>query len=1019
MDGPEFFCSYCDKDMKNQTNYQRHASSLQCKRNRNAENKIKCPHCPSTFMGASGFRKHMSMFHPKDGERKCFVCGICNKGFVYVQDLKDHQTHRHHEKNKEFQLMDTAHGGQTKKFRLFFPDKVLTLEEALLYSNEKILNLIEENASSQKTFRINICMNVEMSRYDENGEVMLIDTFSFRPEHFSFDFMRWEQVKDKLHEALNDVESKVLCFLNQGSGWVVNKPLYLDAHLCEYIPLRGHSCFMHPVTYVRNKGIEVDQKSMTESNDGACFYYAVAYHFMHVHDKEVLKEFALKNFHFAGKDMAGGVTLKDVDDFEEANAHLDLAINIIYQDEDKKLVPVRASKKLKAANMVPLLLSHSVAGKDEKVTATPLMHFSFLQDPEHLFAKRYQYKDEKNRTSTKGGFICWNCFNIQNRKDTHMAHVAFCHQNSCQKVIMPRFNQTLAFEPEEEKYARRSSSRGFKSAFMLFFDFETLQMEPEGGPCACTEEMRENRQLLEDLRKTDTPEEAAEVEMELMNLCAEAEVMMEQGILPRRKINNGCPLDVCTHKKHVLKDQKAFTYNLILVNREGEVLEDKSYVGMDAPVHFVDAVLDIAEKYLPSVSPGKPMDELTEEEKARVEAADKCYLCQNRLEKQDRVLDHDHLTGKFLGVAHSLCNLQRKEVMTLNAFAHNLSGYDSHVFIKEMANNARVKSMQAIPLNTQKFKAFTINSNIRFLDSYAFLSASLSDLVDNLVASDHEFPILKQFIREEEKLALLKRKGVYPYSFATDIDVLANTTELPPKCVFKNDIGDNDITQEEYAHAQRVFKTFGCGSMMDYTQLYVRSDVYLLAECLVDARNTLWDEFHLDLCQYLSLPMMSLDMMLKYTDCEISLIRDQEMSDLLQRNIRGGFSFINQRHAEATPGDFEELPNSMVYLDANNLYGKAMSFPLPLRNFRWMTDEEIENFTMLHISEEDGDGYILEVDLEYPEELHLRHNSFPLAPETMDITEDHLSPYSLECLQQIYKKKTHKAKKLTSTFLPR
>ncbi len=84
-----------------------------------------------------------------------------------------------------------------------------------------------------------------------------------------------------------------------------------------------------------------------------------------------------------------------------------------------------------------------------------------------------------------------------------------------------------------------------------------------------------------------------------------------------------------------------------------------------------------------------------------------------------------------------------------------------------------------------------------------------------------------------------------------------------------------------------------------------------------------------------------------------------------------------------------------------------------------MTQDELDMFSMTDVTEEDGPGYILEVDLAYPEELHLPHNSFPLAPESVEIDQHQLSPYSLSCLREVYRKTKHKATKLTSTFRQR
>jgi hypothetical protein len=85
---------------------------------------------------------------------------------------------------------------------------------------------------------------------------------------------------------------------------------------------------------------------------------------------------------------------------------------------------------------------------------------------------------------------------------------------------------------------------------------------------------------------------------------------------------------------------------------------------------------------------------------------------------------------------------------------------------------------------------------------------------------------------------------------------------------------------------------------------------------------------------------------------------------------------------------------------ANILYGSAQSLPLPHSKFAWMSDESIQELEFLlqtsamPISENQSTGYILEVDLEYPEHLHVSHNSFPLAPERMEVTPEMMSDYA-------------------------
>ena len=102
---------------------------------------------------------------------------------------------------------------------------------------------------------------------------------------------------------------------------------------------------------------------------------------------------------------------------------------------------------------------------------------------------------------------------------------------------------------------------------------------------------------------------------------------------------------------------------------------------------------------------------------------------------------------------------------------------------------------------------------------------------------------------------------------------------------------------------------------------------------------------------------------------------------MIQQEIRGGISTITHRFAHANNKYIGEAfdsskPSSFItYLDANNLYGWAMSKPLPTQGFKWMTDEELVDWKNMPC--------ILEVDLHYPQELHELHNNYPLAPENI------------------------------------
>ena len=211
-----------------------------------------------------------------------------------------------------------------------------------------------------------------------------------------------------------------------------------------------------------------------------------------------------------------------------------------------------------------------------------------------------------------------------------------------------------------------------------------------------------------------------------------------------------------------------------------------------------------------------------------------------------------------------------------------------------------------------------------------------------------------------------------------------NETQLPPKSAFYSILNDSHITDDDYEHAQKVWKEFNMISMKDYHDLYLESDVLLLTDVFENFREVCQKNYELDPAWYLTSPGLSWDAMLKKTDVELDLT-DPDMLMLFEKCTRGGVSMISNRHSKANNKymkDFDESkPSShIMYLDANNLYGWAMSEKMPYKDFKWVDGIPLEKMLL-----DEDLGYVLEVDLEYPDELHNLHNDYPLAPEPMKI----------------------------------
>ena len=199
-----------------------------------------------------------------------------------------------------------------------------------------------------------------------------------------------------------------------------------------------------------------------------------------------------------------------------------------------------------------------------------------------------------------------------------------------------------------------------------------------------------------------------------------------------------------------------------------------------------------------------------------------------------------------------------------------------------------------------------------------------------------------------------------------------------------------------------MWAAFNCKNLKDYHDVYLSSDVLLLANVFENFRGTALSTYKLDPPHYLTLPGYSWDALLKSTEVSLELITEPDMYLFIEKGLRGGISMVSHRHAIANNQYMQNFdpsqPDSyLLYLDSNNLYGWAMSQPMPTGGFQWVnhTDQILE-------TPADADhGFILEVDLDYPTSLHQKHNAYPLAPEKLTITKDQMSPYQQKLIDEL------------------
>lgn len=744
-----------------------------------------------------------------------------------------------------------------------------------IYQTELMRNLEERNIVKSMTILV-AEFEKKVSTVDENGmpgssvDRTIKETLYFPTPNMVIDMGM--DVKEHFQQNVADeITKSVENTAIQGSGFTLSRIIELDVHVCSYQPLSGSSYIETPRKLRPRRALV----NVRNEEDKMCFMWSVlsALHPVNRNPQRLTHYLRYRNeLNFNG--IKFPVRLNDIDKFTQQNSSI--SVNVyFYDDDENRICPLRVSTEI-GMHHIHLLLIFGKSQASGNVLATTATKIKWMLEDDQIQTHYCWIKDlsrlVSNQLNAHGHrcYICDRCLNYFTDEGKLNRHIDRC--TSEYRVEMPNENNKwLEFKNFEHQ---------LKTPFIIYADTEAL--------------------------------------LKRLNATERNRVFSEK----------------CTTKAYQGHHVYSVGYYF-----KCEFNDSISYYasknGMNCVGWFADELEKIAQFAGQMLSTNKPMVKLTAEEKIKFkDPKANCSICGNQFKSEElRAHDHCHFTGKFRGAAHIGCNLNYQESRIIPVVMHNLSGYDAHLLIKEIALKIE-GDVSIIPVNTEHYISFTkvvwkstMERNVRekikfkFIDSFRFMAESLSKLASTIPREKKR--ILYSTCGKDYSAAqmkMLERKGVFPYDYVDSYERLKDTS-LPSIDHFYNELNEANISRKEYKFACQIWEQFQLKTLGEYSDLYLKTDVLLLADVFENFRDTCHTIYKLDPAHYYTSPGLSFDAMLKYTSVQIELLTDVEMLLFVERGIRGGISQCSKRHIKANNkymnADYrpEEKSRYLMYLD--------------------------------------------------------------------------------------------------------
>jgi len=891
------------------------------------------------------------------------------------------------------------------------PYEIFTKEKNM----ELLKNEILEQTKNMKSFRMSIVSNVNFkSNPNKEFEEKINNDKYIKSQNQAIYEKTGENIEQAIKNCGDDCDEGCQEMLGYESFTSYGYASGASVAITATSALSGSSYIELPETIQKKKAV-----INVKNEDNNCFLYSVLCHFHYKEDQkhanrvtlykkylntlnleyieeeenekiknkyidtmkmEIIKEYEYEELEEKTKNLNTKVNKKvilkmpmafnDIRKFEKINSDKKISINVYgytietVKESEKIIFCVRHITKEVKENHINLLYIED----DERNG-----HYCYISDMSRLLNKIQNYSGQSK------AYFCFKCLKKSKSEEENKNHMIYCS----------RIDDNIAcVMPNKEKQILKFKNIGkqHEVEFSIYGDFEA------------------------NTKKT-----------------------YEKNGDKTTKYQRHKPISFCLFLNCPIK--KEYNEIVIFSNEDENILMDK----------FFETLLYFKEKVEKIICEVKPIKQLTKEEKEEYKNSKNCSFCkQEYTRKNTKVRDHCHITGKYRQPLCNSCNILFRLPKHIPVIFHNLKNYDSNFIFDNLGLfNRKYESKYDISGisggSHDKFLCFTIKNkeseiftvSLNFIDSFQFLSSSLEDLVEKLPIENMKETKNYHENLNNHQFNLIITKGVFPYDWFNKYKKMEKES-LPIYEKFYSQINKRNIDQKLYMKACDVWNSFNMKTFKEYHDLYLITDVLLLSDCFNDFRKNAIKSYNLDPANYISLPSYSLDAMLKYTDINIELLLEQDIYELFETNTRGGICSVGSTKHETANNKYmndyneNEIDSFIAYVDANNLYGWAMSQKLPYGGISIVENDIIDKeeikkyieFIKSYDFKNSDTGYNYEIDVIIDIEKHDFYKHFPPFCVSRNVKYEELSELQTDILKDL-QKKSSKSKKLILDFTPK